>query len=269
MEKGRTLVLKILEYCHGGKPVSSNMVEWFGIIIYKDFSDYPDIINYIFKKYKHQLEPYIILYKLKLNNKTITNKQLHSIYYKETIDWLSDIETGGCSTRRNLKIREALNSKLKQMKLEFSSSELLDYARIKLKPIISILDLNKEFFDEFKECKIPTQQESQIIYLSKIKINSNHFPNVISYLFQGSIELLNFEGAQFILDNLNGNDLKLIEKAFKDDYYDRIYTSKYSYKDIIDIVQFLIDKFKDCQLSLSNLSLTLNYFYLKLVRVNN
>ncbi|KAM9981758.1 hypothetical protein ACTFIY_004054 [Dictyostelium cf. discoideum] len=56
---------------------------------------------------------------------------------KEKIDWLSDIETGGCSI---LKIRDSLNSKLNQMKLEFSSSELLDYARIKFKQVIPILD---------------------------------------------------------------------------------------------------------------------------------
>ncbi|KAM9981620.1 hypothetical protein ACTFIY_003939 [Dictyostelium cf. discoideum] len=322
---------RIIKELHGryrNKPLSSNMVEWFGIIINKDFSDYQDIINYLFKKYKNQLEPYIIYYKLKLKNKTITNKQLHSILCnessskwkeissnlidndmivtikdKETIDWLSNIETGGCS---NLKIRNALNSKLNKIKLNFSSSELLDYARIKFKPIIPILDSNKELYDihilythdyfesliiklnqsnfnenkdlfknfiyqneEFKECNIPAKQESQIINLSKIKVNSNQFPNVTSYLFQGSIELLNFEGVQFILDNLNGNNLKLNEKAFKDHFHDRIYTSKYLYKDLINIIQFLIDKFKDGQLSLSNLSLILDFFYLKLVRVND
>ncbi|KAM9966192.1 hypothetical protein ACTFIR_006386 [Dictyostelium discoideum] len=323
-------IFKELEERYWRKPLSYNMVEWFGIIIYQDFSDYQDIINYLFNKYKHQLEPYIIYYKLKLNNKTITDKQLHSILAKEssskwkeivsnliddgddmivtikdkeTIDWLSDIETGGC---RNLKIRNALNSKLNQMKLDFSTLELLEYARIKFKQIIPILDLNKQLCDihilhthdyfeslivklsqsnfkenkyifknfiyqneEFKECNMPAEQESQIINLTKIKVNFNHFPNVTSYLFQGSIELLNFEGVQFILDNLNGNDLQLNEKAFKDDFHDRIYTCKYLYKDLIDIIQFLIDKFKDGQLSLSNLSLILNFLYLKLIRVND
>ncbi|KAM9964677.1 hypothetical protein ACTFIW_004451 [Dictyostelium discoideum] len=323
-------IFKELEERYWRKPLSYNMVEWFGIIIYQDFSDYQDIINYLFNKYKHQLEPYIIYYKLKLNNKTITDKQLHSILAKEssskwkeivsnliddgddmivtikdkeTIDWLSDIETGGC---RNLKIRNALNSKLNQMKLDFSTLELLEYARIKFKQIIPILDLNKQLCDihilhahdyfeslivklnqsnfkenkyifknfiyqneEFKECNMPAEQESQIINLTKIKVNFNQFPNVTSYLFQGSIELLNFEGVQFILDNLNGNDLQLNEKAFKDDFHDRIYTCKYLYKDLIDIIQFLIDKFKDGQLSLSNLSLILNYLYLKLIRVND
>ncbi|KAM9964690.1 hypothetical protein ACTFIW_004465 [Dictyostelium discoideum] len=287
---------------------------------------------------------------------------------KETIDWLSDIKTGGCS---NLNIRDALHSKLKQMKLDFSTSELLEYARIKFKRVIPILDSNKELCNihilrthddivslinrlnqsnfndnedlfkyyiiqiiqfgtrnsmkylrsicdsidellahyrgrrdleikilnydlrmlyinspfpegfvwqdtagyhenqEFNKHKIPTQQTCQIINLSKIKVNFNHFPNATSYLFQTFIELLNFEGVQFILDNLNGKHLKLHEKAFKDRYHDRIYISQYLYKDLIDMIQFLIDKFKDGQLSLSNLSSILNYLYLKLIRVNN
>ncbi|KAM9966182.1 hypothetical protein ACTFIR_006376 [Dictyostelium discoideum] len=105
--------------------------------------------------------------------------------------------------------------------------------------------------EEFNKHKIPTQQKCQIINLSKIKVNFNNFPNSTSYLFQTFIELLNFEG------------------AFKDGYRDRIYTCKYLYKDLIDMVQFLIDKSKDGQLSLSNLSLILNYLFLKLIRVNN
>ncbi|KAM9966187.1 hypothetical protein ACTFIR_006381 [Dictyostelium discoideum] len=295
------------------------------------------------------------------------NDMIVTIKDKETIDWLSDIETGGCSI---LNIRDALHSKLKQMKLDFSTSELLEYARIKFKQVISILDSNKElcnihilrthddivslinrlnesnfndneelfkyymiqiiqfgsrnsmkylrsicdsidefyldyddwgyfviklfnfvvkrfytnsYTDEgevwdhsesyhenekFKEYKIPTQQTCQIINLSKIKVNFNHFPNVTSYLFQIFVELLNFEGVQFILDNLNGRDLEL-EKAFIDSYHDRVYTCKYLYKDLIDMIQFLIDKFKDGQLSLLNLSSILNYLYLKLIRVNN
>ncbi|KAM9981581.1 hypothetical protein ACTFIY_003903 [Dictyostelium cf. discoideum] len=45
------------------KPKTSNMVEWFGVNIYKDYSNYPDIINYLKNKYKHQLEPYLEYYK--------------------------------------------------------------------------------------------------------------------------------------------------------------------------------------------------------------
>ncbi|KAM9972659.1 hypothetical protein ACTFIR_012026 [Dictyostelium discoideum] len=304
-----------------------------------------------------------------ITSNLIDNDMIVTIKDRETIDWLSDIETGGCSI---LKIRNALNSKLNQMKLDFSTSELLEYARIKFKRVIPILDLNKQlcnihilrthdddivslinrlnqsnfndnedlfkyymiqiiqfgsknsikylrlicdsidellldysgwgvlvikifnyhlrrFYtnsyilggdiwddsagyhenEKFKQYKIPTQQTCQIINLTKIKVNFNHFPNVTSYLFQTFIELLNFEGVQFILDNLNGKDLKLHEKAFKDRFHDRIYTCKNLYKDLIDIIQFLIDKFKDGQLSVSNLSLILNFFYLKLIRVNN
>ncbi|KAN0003983.1 hypothetical protein ACTFIZ_010145 [Dictyostelium cf. discoideum] len=383
------------------KPLSSNMVEWFGIIINKDFSYYQDIINYLFKKYKHQLEPFINYYKylnekslkINLSPKSINDKQLHlilgnessskwkeitsnlidndmivTIKDKETIDWLSNIEIGGCS---NLKIRSALNSKLYEMKLDFSSLELLEYARIKFKQVISILDLNNEFCDihilhthdyieslinclnqsnfddnedlfkncmiqviefgsrlsvkhvrpvlnllrdniyferwenlvykifkheyrkfftnpsyiheeyflgeiprnhqneEYKENKIPNQQESQIINLSKIKVNFNHFPNVTSYLFQKSIELINFDGVQFILDNLNGKDLELNEEAFKDHFHDIIYESEYDSKDLYDTIQFLIDKFKDGQLSLSNLSLIINFLFSKLIRFDN
>ncbi|KAM9966179.1 hypothetical protein ACTFIR_006373 [Dictyostelium discoideum] len=50
------------------KPLSYNMVQWFGTIINKDYSDYQDIINYLFYKYEHQLEPYVNYYKLKLLN---------------------------------------------------------------------------------------------------------------------------------------------------------------------------------------------------------
>ncbi|KAM9964694.1 hypothetical protein ACTFIW_004469 [Dictyostelium discoideum] len=302
-----------------------------------------------------------------ITSNLIDNDMIVTIKDKETIDWLSDIETGGCSI---LNIRDALHSKLKQMKLEFSTSELLEYARIKFKQVIPILDSNKElcnihilrthddivskinslnesnfndnenlfkyymiqliqfgsrnsikylrsicdsidefyldyddwgyfeiklfnfvvkrfytnsYTDEgevwdhsesyhenekFKEYKIPTQQTCQIIHLSKIKVNFNHFPNATSYLFQTFIELLNFEGVQFILDNLNGKHLEL-EKEFIDHYHDRVYTCKYLYKDLIDMIQFLIDKFKDGQLSLLNLSSILNYLYLKLIRVNN
>ncbi|EAL71739.1 hypothetical protein DDB_G0271218 [Dictyostelium discoideum AX4] len=309
----------------------------------------------------------ILLSKWKeITSNLIDNDMIVTIKDKETIDWLSDIETGGCSI---LKIRNALNSKLNQMKLDFSTSELLEYARIKFKRVIPILDSNKQlcnihilrthddivslinrlnqsnfndnedlfkyymiqiiqfgsknsikylrlicdsidgllldyldwgvlvmrifnydlrlFYinsyiydiwdvsagyhenEKFKQYKIPTQQTCQIINLTKIKVNFNNFPNVTSYLFQTFIELLNFEGVQFILDNLNGKDLKLHEKAFKDRFDHRIYTCKYLYKDLIDIIQFLIDRFKDGQLSLSNLSLILNFFYLKLIRVNN
>ncbi|KAM9951379.1 hypothetical protein ACTFIT_002057 [Dictyostelium discoideum] len=311
----------------------------------------------------------ILLSKWKeITSNLIDNDMIVTIKDKETIDWLSDIETGGCSI---LKIRNALNSKLNQMKLDFSTSELLEYARIKFKRVIPILDSNKQlcnihilrthddivslinrlnqsnfndnedlfkyymiqiiqfgsknsikylrlicdsidellldysgwgvlvmkifnynlrrFFinsysiegeiwddsagyhenEKFKQYKIPTQQTCQIINLTKIKVNFNNFPNVTSYLFQTFIELLNFEGVQFILDNLNGKDLKLHEKAFKDRFHNRIYTCKNLYKDLIDIIQFLIDRFKDGQLSLSNLSLILNFFYLKLIRVNN
>ncbi|KAM9946139.1 hypothetical protein ACTFIT_004435 [Dictyostelium discoideum] len=74
----------------------------------------------------------------------IDNDMIVTIKDKETIDWLSDIETGGCS---NLKIRDAFNSKLNQMKLDFSSSELLKYARIIFKQIVSILNLNKELWE--------------------------------------------------------------------------------------------------------------------------
>ncbi|EAL69158.1 hypothetical protein DDB_G0276409 [Dictyostelium discoideum AX4] len=303
-----------------------------------------------------------------ITSNLIDNDMIVTIKDKETIDWLSDIETGGgCSI---LNIRNALHSKLKQMKLDFSTSELLEYARIKFKQVIPILDSNKElcnihilrthddivslinglnqsnfnnsedlfkyymiqiiqfgsrnsikylrlicdsidefysdyddwgdfviklfnfvvkrfytnsYTDEgevwdhsesyhenekFKEFKIPTQQTCQIINLTKIKVNFNHFPNVTSYLFHIFVELLNFEGVQFILDNLNGKDLEL-EEAFKDRFQDRIYTCKYLYKDLIEMIQFLIDKFKDGQLSLSNLSLILNYLFLKLIRVNN
>ncbi|EAL71761.1 hypothetical protein DDB_G0271262 [Dictyostelium discoideum AX4] len=287
----------------------------------------------------------ILLSKWKeITSNLIDNDMIVTIKDKETIDWLSDIETGGCSI---LKIRNALNSKLNQMKLDFSTSELLEYARIKFKRVIPILDSNKQlcnihilrthddivslinrlnqsnfndnedlfkyymiqiiqfgsknsikylrlicdsiderFFinsysiegeiwddsagyhenEKFKQYKIPTQQTCQIINLTKIKVNFNNFPNVTSYLFQTFIELLNFEGVQFILDNLNGKDLKLHEKAFKDRFHNRIYTCKNLYKDLIDIIQFLIDRFKDGQLSLSNLSLILNFFYLKLIR---
>ncbi|KAN0003950.1 hypothetical protein ACTFIZ_010111 [Dictyostelium cf. discoideum] len=283
---------------------------------------------------------------------------------KETIDWLSDIETGGCSI---LNIRNALNSKLNQMKLEFSTLELLEYARIKFKQVIPILDSNKElcnihilrtrddieslinglnqsnfnnnedlfkyyiiqiiqfgsrnsikylrlicdsinelleegwgdlsnnilnyefrkFYinsyliygeiwddsagyhenEEFKEYKIPTKQTCQIINLSKIKVNFNHFPNATSYLFQTFIEFLNFEGVQFILDNLNGKDLKLNEESFKDDFQHRIYTSKYLYKDLI-VKNLTIDQIKTAYQLLSNYieidsSKHTSYYYLK------
>ncbi|KAM9967729.1 hypothetical protein ACTFIW_001814 [Dictyostelium discoideum] len=303
-----------------------------------------------------------------ITSNLIDNDMIVTIKDKETIDWLSDIETGGCSI---LNIRNALHSKLKQMKLDFSTSELLDYARIKFKQVLPILDSNKQLCnihilrthddieslinrlnqsnfndnkdlfkyymiqviqfgsrnsmkylrficdsidellvdytgwhvlviktlnyklrrlyinsyldqgetwdysagyhenEKFQEYKIPTQQTCQTINLSKIKVNFNHFPNETSFLLQTFIELLNFEGVQFILDNFNGKDLIINEKAFKDHNHDRIYTSKYLYKDLIDMIQFLIKKFKDCQLSLSNLSLILNFLYLKLIRVNN
>ncbi|KAN0003969.1 hypothetical protein ACTFIZ_010126 [Dictyostelium cf. discoideum] len=303
-----------------------------------------------------------------ITSNLIDNDMIVTIKDKETIDWLSNIETGGCSI---LNIRNALNSKLKQMKLDFSTLELLEYARIKFKQVIPILDSNKElcnihilrthddieslinglnqsnfnnneqlfkyymiqiiqfgsknsikylrlicdsinellidnigwgvlvikilnyefrkFYinsyateeeiwddlggyhenEEFNKYKIPTQQTCQIINLSKIKVNVNHFPNATSYLFQTFIEFLNFEGVQFILDNLNGKDLELNEKAFKDRFHNKIYTSKYLYKDLMEMIQFLIDKFKDCQLSKSNLSLILNYLFLKLIRVKN
>ncbi|KAM9964692.1 hypothetical protein ACTFIW_004467 [Dictyostelium discoideum] len=266
-----------------------------------------------------------------ITSNLIDNDMIVTIKDKETIDWLSDIETGGCSI---LNIRNALNSKLKQMRLDFSTLELLEYARIKFKRVIPILDSNKELCnihilrthndivslinrlnrskfnnnedifkyymiqliqfgtrnsmkylificdsidepagyhenEEFNKHKIPTQQTCQIINLSKIKVNFNHFPNATSYLFQTFIEHLNFEGVQFILDNLNGKHLELNEKAFKDRFHDRVYISQYLYKDLIEMIQFLIDKFKDGQLSLSNLSLILNYLFLKLIRVNN
>ncbi|KAM9976633.1 hypothetical protein ACTFIR_010476 [Dictyostelium discoideum] len=293
-----------------------------------------------------------------ITSNLIDNDMIVTIKDKETIDWLSDIETGGCSI---LNIRNALYSKLKQMKLDFSTSELLDYARIKFKQVLPILDSNKQLCnihilrthgdieslinrlnqsnfndnkdlfkyymiqviqfgsrnsmkylrficdsidelladytgwhvlviktlnyklrrlyinsyldqgetwdysagyhenEKFQEYKIPTQQT----------FNFNHFPNETSFLLQTFIELLNFEGVQFILDNFNGKDLIINEKAFKDHNHDRIYTSKYLYKDLIDMIQFLINKFKDCQLSLSNLSSILNFLYLKLIRVNN
>ncbi|KAM9966194.1 hypothetical protein ACTFIR_006388 [Dictyostelium discoideum] len=316
-----------------------------------------------------------------ISSNLIDNDMIVTIKDKETIDWLSDIETGGCS---NLNIREALNLKLKQMKLDFSTSELLEYARGKFKQVIPILDRNKQlcnihilrthddivsiinrlnqsnfnnsedlfkyymiqiiqfgsrnsmkylrlicdsidellvnyegrghfiiemfnsrvewfyissyllegeiwnkcpayhegeiwnytavnhkYLKEYKKNKIPTQQTCQIINLSKIKVNFNHFPNVTSYLFQKFIELLNFEGVQFILDNLNGKDIELNSSSFKDRFHNRIYTCKYLYKDLIEMIQILIDKFKGGQLSLSNLSLILNYLFLKLIRVNN
>ncbi|KAM9942988.1 hypothetical protein ACTFIT_006384 [Dictyostelium discoideum] len=303
-----------------------------------------------------------------ITSNLIDNDMIVTIKDKETIDWLSDIETGGCSI---LNIRNALHSKLKQMKLDFSTSELLDYARIKFKQVLPILDSNKQLCnihilrthddieslinglnqsnfndnkdlfkyymiqviqfgsrnsmkylrficdsidellvdytgwgtlviktlnynlrrlyinsyldqgenwdysagyhenEKFQEYKIPTQQTCQIINLSKIKVNFNNFPNETSFLLQTFIELLNFEGVQFILDNLIDKDLILNEKAFKDHNHDRIYTSKYLYKDLIDMILFLINKFKDCQLSLPNLSLILNFLYLKLIRVNN
>ncbi|KAM9964695.1 hypothetical protein ACTFIW_004470 [Dictyostelium discoideum] len=296
-----------------------------------------------------------------ITSNLIDNDMIVTIKDKETIDWLSDIETGGCS---NLKIRNALNSKLKQMKLDFSTSELLEYARIKFKQVIPILDSNKKFCnihilrthddivslinrlnesnfncdfkiylyymiqmiqfgsknsikylllicdscdefysdsdapevfnprleyfynnseyedimddsagyhenEDFNKYKIPTQQTCQIINLSKIKVNVNHFPNTTSYLLKIFIEHLNFEGVQFIIDNLNGNDLELKKEAFKDGFDDRIYSFNYLYKDLIDMIQFLIDKFKDGQLSLPNLSIILNFLFLKLIRVNN
>ncbi|KAM9981627.1 hypothetical protein ACTFIY_003918 [Dictyostelium cf. discoideum] len=303
-----------------------------------------------------------------ITSNLIDNDIIVTIKDKETIDWLSDIETGGCSI---LNIRNALHSKLKQMKLDFSTLELLEYAKIKFKQVIPILDSNKqlcnihilrthddivslinrlnhsnfnndenlfkyyiiqmiqfgsrnsmkylrlicdtpdEFYSgydgmgglvvsisdykvirfytnsysfnadisedslgyyengELKEHKIPTQQTCQIIDLTKIKVNFNLFQYETSNLFQTFIKLLNFEGVQFILDNLNGKSFELNREPFQDGFHDRIYTSKYLYKDLIDMIQFLIDKFKDGQLSLSNLSLILNYLYLKLIRVNN
>ncbi|KAN0003968.1 hypothetical protein ACTFIZ_010125 [Dictyostelium cf. discoideum] len=259
-----------------------------------------------------------------ITSNLIDNDMIVTIKDKETIDWLSNIETGGCSI---LNIRNALNSKLKQMKLDFSTLELLEYARIKFKQVIPILDSNKElcnihilrthddnasiinglnqsnfndneqlfkyymiqiiqfgsknsikylrFYsvyhenEEFKEYKIPTQQTCQIINLSKIKVNVNHFPNVTCYLFQTFTKLLNIEGIQFILDNLNGKYLKLNRELFQDGFHNKIYTSKYLYKDLMEMIQFLIDKFKDCQLSKSNLSLILNYLFLKLIRIKN
>ncbi|KAM9946080.1 hypothetical protein ACTFIT_004372 [Dictyostelium discoideum] len=304
-----------------------------------------------------------------ITSNLIDNDKIVTIKDKETIDWLSDIETGGgCSI---LNIRNALHSKLKQMKLDFSTSELLEYARIKFKQVIPILDSNKElcnihilrthddivslinrlnqsnfndnenlfkyymiqliqfgsrnsikylrlicdstdefysgydglgglvvsifdykvikFFtnsysynadvsedslgyyqnEEFNKYKIPTQQTCQIINLTKIKVKVNLFQYETSNLFQTFIKLLNFEGVQFILDNLNGKHLELNTEPFQDGFHDRIYTCKYLYKDLIEMIQFLIDKFKDGQLSLSNLSLILNYLFLKLIRVNN
>ncbi|KAM9966218.1 hypothetical protein ACTFIR_006413 [Dictyostelium discoideum] len=291
-----------------------------------------------------------------ITSNLIDSDMIITIKDKETIDWLSDIETG-CSI---LNIRDALNLKLKQMKLDFSTSELLEYARIKFKQVIPILDSNKELCnihilrthddivslinglnqsnfndnedlfkyymiqliqfgsrnsikylrsicdyvgeidfvletmvkhfnieeyslgsdiqedspsyhqnEEFSKYKIPTQQTCQIINLSKIKVNVNHFPNTTSYLFQIFIKLFNFEGVTFILDNFNGKDLKLNEKAFKDRFRNRIYISKYSYKDLIDFIQYIIDKFLDGPLSLSNLQLILNYLFLKLIRIND
>ncbi|KAM9966188.1 hypothetical protein ACTFIR_006382 [Dictyostelium discoideum] len=296
-----------------------------------------------------------------ITSNLIDNDMIVTIKDKETIDWLSDIETGGCSI---LKIRNALNSKLNQMKLDFSTLELLEYARIKFKQVIPILDSNKKFCnihilrtnddivslinrlnesnfncdykiylyymiqmiqfgsknsikylllicdscdefysdsdasevfypkledfyynseyedirddsagyhenEEFSKYKIPTQQTCQIINLSKIKVNVNHFPNTTSYLLQIFIEHLNFEGVQFILDNLNGRDLELKKEAFTYGFDDRIYSFNYLYKDLIDMIQFLIDKFKDGQLSLPNLSIILNFLFLKLIRINN
>ncbi|KAM9981629.1 hypothetical protein ACTFIY_003921 [Dictyostelium cf. discoideum] len=277
-----------------------------------------------------------------ITSNLIDNDMIVTIKDKETIDWLSDIKTGGCSI---LNIRNALHSKLKQMKLDFSTLELLEYAKIKFKQVIPILDLNKQLCnihilrthddivtlinrlnqsnfnnnenlfkyymvqiiqfgsrnsmkylrlicdsidellvdydegeiwdnsegyhenEEFNEHKIPTQQTCQIIDLTKIKVNVNYFQNATSYLLKTFIELLNFEGVQFIFDNLNGKEIELNEEAFKDRYHDRIYTSKYLYKDLIEMIQFLIDKFKDGQLSLSNLSSILNYLFLKLIRI--
>ncbi|EAL69155.1 hypothetical protein DDB_G0276403 [Dictyostelium discoideum AX4] len=277
----------------------------------------------------------------------IDNDKIVTIKDKETIDWLSDIETGGCSI---LNIRDTLHSKLKQMKLDFSTSELLEYARIKFKQVIPILDSNKKLpsihilrthddivslinrlnesnfidnenlfkyymiqliqfgsrnsnkyqrsicdnvgeidlvletmvehfnieeysqgayiqvHDDFNKYKIPTQQ---IINLSKIKVNVNHFPNATSYLLQTFIKLLNFDGTKFLLDNSNGKKLLFNEKAFKDRFHNRIYISKYSYKGLIDFIQYLIDKFLEGPLSFTNLLLILNFLYLKLIRVNN
>ncbi|EAL69197.1 hypothetical protein DDB_G0276487 [Dictyostelium discoideum AX4] len=185
------------------------------------------------------------------------------------------------------------------MKLDFSTSELLEYARIKFKQVIPILDSNKELCnihilrthddivslinrlnqsnfnnneDLFKYYMIQLIQfgsRNSIKYLRSICDNSMSTTFQIQLLIQTFIKLLNFEGVQFILENLNGKNLELNEKAFKDRFRNRIYISKYSYKDLIDFIQFLIDKFKDCQLSLSNLSLILNYLFLKLIRVNS
>ncbi|KAM9946061.1 hypothetical protein ACTFIT_004353 [Dictyostelium discoideum] len=212
------------------------------------------------------------------------------------------------------------------MKLDFSTSELLEYARIKFKQVIPILDSNKELCnihilrthddivslinrlnqsnfnnneDLFKYYMIQLIQfgsRNSIKYLRSIcdnvgeidfvlKIMVEHF-NIEEYSLGADIqddspsyhqndEFNKYKiptqqtCVQFILENLNGKNLELNEKAFKDRFRNRIYISKYSYKDLIDFIQFLIDKFKDCQLSLSNLSLILNYLFLKLIRVNS
>ncbi|KAM9966217.1 hypothetical protein ACTFIR_006412 [Dictyostelium discoideum] len=290
-----------------------------------------------------------------ITSNLIDKDTIVTIKDKETIDWLSDIEAGGCSISN---IRNALNLKLKQMKLDFSTSELLEYARIEFMRAIPILDSKKQlcnihilrthddivslidglnqsnfkdnedlfkyymiqliqfgsrnsikylrsicdyvgeidfvletivehfnieeyslgldiqddsagYHEELKEYKIPTQQTCQIINLSKIKVNVNHFPNATSYLLQTFIKLFNFEGVKFILDNFKGKGLQLNEKSFKDGFNNRIYISKYSYKDLIDFIQYIIDKFLDGPLSFLNLSSILNYLFLKLIRVNN
>ncbi|KAM9981584.1 hypothetical protein ACTFIY_003912 [Dictyostelium cf. discoideum] len=209
------------------------------------------------------------------------NDMIVTLKDKETIDWLSDIETG-CSF---IKIRDALNSKLKQMKLDFSTSssnkklrnihilrthddieslinrfnqlkfidneDLFKYYMIQLiqfgsrnsiKYLGSICDY---IHGDFNKYKIPTQQTCQIINLTKIKVNVNHFPNATSYLLQTFIQLFNFDGARFILDNSNGKKLFFNEKPIKDHFHNRIYISKYSYKDFKYFIQYLIDKFNE------------------------
>ncbi|KAM9981580.1 hypothetical protein ACTFIY_003902 [Dictyostelium cf. discoideum] len=245
----------------------------------------------------------------------IDKDMIVTIKDKETIDWLSDTKTGDCSY---ITIRDALNSKLKKLKLQFDTLELLDYARLKLNQIIQTFDSNQEicnihillthddivslinglnesnfrnnedlfkyymiqiiqfgsrnsikyqilFYDSLdellvvvpivlmnilklsnllmKEYKIPTQQ-CQIINLSKIKVNVNHFPNVTSFLLQKFIQFLDIDGVQFILDNLN---------------------------DLMVFIQFLIDKFNQHQynISLSNLSFSLNFLFSNLLRIDN
>ncbi|EAL69154.1 hypothetical protein DDB_G0276401 [Dictyostelium discoideum AX4] len=295
----------------------------------------------------------------------IDKDMIVTIKDKETIDWLSDTKIGGCSY---ITIRDALNSKLKQLKLQFDTLELLDYARLKLNQIIQNFDSNQEicnihilrthddivslinrlnesnfknnedlfkyymvqiiqfgsrnsikyqrlFCDNFDELrysgtksldeyintikfvgerfiessncceskpeyrknekprnyKIPTQQTCQIINLSKIKVNVSHFPNATSYLLQKFIQLLDIDGVQFILDNLNGNGVGIDEYSFIDTSGLKKYICGYLYKDLMVFIQFIIDKFNQHQynISLSNLSFSLNFLFSNLLRIKN